>query len=215
MKLFFTTLLFASAISASSLKAQETPHDRMIPGRTIANAPLKSYPDSVAFDSLFSIYYQRLKPKIGVREQAELQFSAMSRSFAMSGIDSIQASKVAFNSLDTHAFYKLFHDAYRRNLNAKQLALLMQFSANADGEHILEVFSNLQSAPRDGNMYITRVLSANLLPLRQAARERMEKEQPPKNKDQRTPQRIPIPDMNQQNVNSTIVVGDSTLRKKK
>ena len=97
----------------------------------------------------------------------------------MQGIDSAEAAKVAFKNFDEKAFEKIYFDTYRRNLSAKEFKKYIEFIKTPEGKHIAEVWSNLQRVSSDANMYIARTINVNLTPIRQAAREKMEKEHPP------------------------------------
>ncbi len=152
----------------------------MKPGRTVAPTVPKSYPDSEEFVKLFKEFYPMIKPAKSVKEQADQYFQGMSRSFAMQGIDSAEAAKAAFKNLDNKAFEKLYFDIYRRNLSAKELKKYIAFIQTPEGKHIADVWTNLQRGSSDATMYIARTLNLNLTPIRQAAREKMEKEHPQK-----------------------------------
>lgn len=151
----------------------------MKPGRTVAPTVPKSYADSEEFVKLFKEFYPMIKPAKSVKEQADQYFQGMSRSFAMQGIDSAEAAKAAFKNLDNKAFEKLYFDIYRRNLSAKELKKYIAFIQTPEGKHIADVWTNLQRGSSDATMYIARTLNLNLTPIRQAAREKMEKEHPP------------------------------------
>ena len=177
MKLFiFALILFSCSIAFS----QEDPHPVIMPGRTIAPTTPKSYADSEEFTKLFKEFYPSIKPSKSVKEQAGQYFQSMSRSFAMQGIDSAEAAKAAFKNLDSKAFEKIFFDIYRRNLSAKELKKYIAFMETPEGKHIAEVWSNLQRGTSEATMYVARTLNLNLTPIRQAAREKMEKEHPQK-----------------------------------
>ena len=165
----------------------------MPPGRTIESDQAKSYPDSTEFDSLFKKFYPSIKPSLSVREQAEVDFKAISRSFKMQGIDSAEAAKAAYKNLDPKAFYKIYYDSYRRNLTAKELKKYMEFVATPEGKHITDVWGSLQRVLSDATTYVARTVNMNLTPIRQAAREKMEKEQPPRNPDKIRPPMKPLP----------------------
>ncbi len=171
-------LLFASLLFCSSLAFSQDQHPMMTPGRTIATEPPKSYADSAEFAKLFKELYPQIKPEKTLKEQSEQYFQSISRSFKMQGIDSAEAAKVAFKNIDDKGFEKVYFDNYRKNLSAKELKKYMEFIKTPEGKHISEVWSNLQRVSSDGNMYIARAINANLTPIRQAAREKMEKEHP-------------------------------------
>ena len=175
MKLFIFALIFFSCSIAFS---QEDPHPVIMSGRTIAPTTPKSYADSEEFTKLFKEFYPSIKPSKSVKEQADQYFQSMSRSFAMQGIDSAEAAKAAFKNLDSKAFEKIYFDIYRRNLSAKELKKYIAFMETPEGKHIAEVWSNLQRGTSEATMYVARTLNLNLTPIRQAAREKMEKEHP-------------------------------------
>ncbi len=155
----------------------------MKPGRTMAPIAPKSYADSEEFKKLFKEFYPIIKPAKSVKEQAAQYFQGISRSFAMQGIDSAEAAKAAFKNLDDQAFEKLYFDIYRRNLSAKELKIYNAFIKTPEGKHIAEVWTNLQRASSDATMYIARTLNLNLTPIRQAARDKMEKERSQKGEE--------------------------------
>jgi len=125
-----------------------------------------------------------------VHETAEQHFKAISRTFKMQGIDSAEAAKAAFKNIDDSAFYKIYFETFRRNLSAKELKKYVEFIKTPEGAHIAEVLPTLQRALPDANMYVARTINVNLTPIRQAAREKAEKEQPPK-KPQIKPRSVP------------------------
>jgi hypothetical protein len=174
--IIFASLFFCCSIAFS----QEDPHVAMAPGRTFAAVQQKTYTDSAEFAKLFAEFYPTIKPARTVKEQADQYYEALSKSFAMQGIDSAEAAKAAFKNLDPKAFEKLYFDTYRANLSAKELKKYIEFVKTPEGKHIAEVWSNLQRVSSETNMYVARILNLNLIPIRQAARERMEKEHPPK-----------------------------------
>jgi hypothetical protein len=178
MKYLFLLLFFF--LLTNSVFAQELRGDRPRPGRTFETSAPKSYPDSAEFIKIFKQLYPKIKPAQTVREFADQQFKAMSRTFKMQGIDSAEAAKAAFAGLDDSAFYKIYFDIFRRNLSAKELKKYIEFISTPEGQHIIEVIPDLQRALPDANMYVARTMNLNLTPIRQAAREKMEKEQPPK-----------------------------------
>ena len=100
MKYFITTFLLC--IGTNTFAQELHPEIMMQPGRTIESNQPKSYADSVQFDSLFKVFYEKNKPALSVHEQAQVQFSAISRTFKMQGIDSAEAAKAAFRNLDPH-----------------------------------------------------------------------------------------------------------------
>ena len=126
--------------------------------------------------------YPFIKPPKSVKEQAEQFFTSVSRSFKMQEIDSVQAAAVAFKGLDGKAAEKIYFDTYRRNLSAKELKKLKEFISTPEGKRIAEVWASLNRASVDVTSYITRTMSLNLTPLRQAAKEKYDKEHPPKPK---------------------------------
>jgi hypothetical protein len=161
------------------ISAQELRPEIMKPGRTVMPVEPKSYADSAEFVKLFNEHYPDIKPALSVRAQAEEDFRSVSRTFAMQGIDSAEAAKVAFKNLDENAFYKIYFETFRRNLSAQELKKYIDFVSTPEGKHIIEVLPTLQHVLSDANMYVIRTMNANLLPIRQAAREKMEKEHPP------------------------------------
>src|SRR5438105_1431445 len=172
----FRILALAVVFCCRMAAAQELHPEMMQPGRTLqTNAEPKHYADSAAFDSLFKKFYPDVKPAMSVHQSAEQTFKQISRTFAMQGIDSAEAAKAAFKGLDEKAFYKIYYDIFRRNLSAKELKKYAEFIRTPEGAHIAEVWSSLQSALPQANMYVARTVNSNLTPLRQAAREKMEK----------------------------------------
>ena len=159
----------------------------MKPGRTVESNQPKSYPDSAEFIKLFNQFYPSIKPALTVREQAESNFKAIARTFKMQGIDSAEAAKAAYKNLDDSAFYKIYFQTFRRNLSAKELKKYMEFVATPEGKHITEVWGSLQRVLSDANVYVARTVNTNLTPIRQAAREKMEKEHPQKRLDDDRP----------------------------
>ncbi len=176
---FFITFFTIGALCAQELR---TPPEVMHPGRTMQATPMKSYPDSAEFMKIFKQIYPKIKPAQSVRQFADQQFKAISRTFKMQGIDSAEAAKAAYVHLDDSAFYKIYFDIFRKNLTAKELKVYAAFLSTPEGEHIIEVIPDLQRALPDANMYVARTINLNLTPLRQAAREKMEKEHPPEQK---------------------------------
>lgn len=174
--IIFTSLFFCCSIAFS----QEDPHVAMVPGRTFAAVQQKTYTDSAEFAKLFAEFYPTIKPERSVKEQADLYYQSLSKSFAMQGIDSAEAAKAAFKNLDPKAFEKIYYDTYRANLSAKEFKKYIEFIKTPEGKHIAEVWPNLLRVSSESNMYVARILNLNLIPLRQAAREKMEKEHPPK-----------------------------------
>jgi hypothetical protein len=170
--------IFLSVFFCAGFVFSQDLHPPMAPGRTITTEPQKSYSDSAEFAKLFKEFYPVIKPAKSLKEQSEQYFQMLSRSFAMQGIDSAEAAKAAFKNLDEKAFEKIYFDTYRRNLSAKELKKYMEFIKTPEGKHIAEVWSNLQRCPADANMYMARTINVNLTPIRQAAREKMEKEHP-------------------------------------
>ena len=67
----------------------------------------------------------------------------------------------------------------------------MEFIQTPEGKHISEVWSSLQRASSDATMYIAKTINSNLTPLRQAAREKMEKEHPEKLIQRNPPLKLP------------------------
>ncbi len=163
----------------------------MVPGRTMDMNPPKSYADSEKFNALFKEFYPLVKPAKSVNEQADQYYQGISRTFKMQGIDSAEGAKAAFKNLDNKAFEKVYFDTYRRNLSAKELKKYMEFIQTPEGKHISEVWSNLQRATSDATMYIAKTMNTNLIPLRQAAREKMEKEHPEKFNQRGAPIKLP------------------------
>ncbi|MEP7236149.1 MAG: DUF2059 domain-containing protein [Ignavibacteriota bacterium] len=151
----------------------------MKPGRTMATAQPKQSPDSAEFVKVFKELYPFIKPEKSLKVQSDQYFLGISRSFKMQGIDSLEASKVAFKNLDAGAFEKMYFDVYRKNMSAKELRKYLEFVKTPEGQHILSVIPALQRAPADANMYIGRTINTNLGPMRQLAHEKMEKERPP------------------------------------
>jgi hypothetical protein len=170
--------IFISIFFFSGLAFSQDMHPMMTPGRTLNTEQTKSYPDSVEFVKVFKEFYPTIKPEKSLKEQSEQYFQNQARSFKMQGIDSAEAAKVAFKNLDEKAFEKIYFDTYRRNLSAKELKKYMEFIKTPEGKHIAEVWTNLQHVSSDANMYLSRTINMNLTPIRQAAREKMEKEHP-------------------------------------
>ena len=181
--LIFLSLLFCCNIGFS----QEDVHPVLKPGRTLRPGQPKSYADSEDFAKLFKEFYPMVKPEKTVKDQADQYFQNISRSFKMQGIDSGEAAKAAFKNLDDKAFEKIYFDTYRRYLSAKELKKYMAFLETSEGKHIAEVWSNLQRVSSESQMYVAKTLNLNLTPIRQAARDKMEKEHPPKKVDQDRP----------------------------
>ena len=171
-------IIFAFVLFCSGSAFSQDMHPPIPPGRTINTEPPKSYTDSVEFAKMFKEFYPSVKPAKSLKEQSEQYFQTLSRSFKMQGLDSAEAAKSAFKNLDEKAFEKIYFDTYRRNLSAKELKKYMEFIKTPEGKHIAEVWTNLQRVSSDANMYLARTININLTPIRQAAREKMEKEHP-------------------------------------
>jgi hypothetical protein len=178
---YIISLFLVFCLASHDSFAQELRHEIVQPGRSIESNKPKSYPDSVEFNKLFNELYPTIKPALSVHETAEAHFKALSRTFKMTGIDSAEAAKVAFKNLDENSFRKIYYDTYRKNLSAKELKTYMEFIKTPEGGHIAEVWGSLQGVLLNANSYVTHTININLTPLRQEARERMEKEQPPNN----------------------------------
>ena len=157
--------------------------DRMDP----MSKPAKSYEDSAEFAKVFKEFYPLVAPKQSVKEAAEQQFARMSRGFKQQGIDSAEAYKAAMKGLDLDANQKIYFTVYRENMSAKELKAYMAFMKTAEGKHIIEVLPQLQRASGESGNYAQRTIMTNLRPLQQAAREKMMKENPPKEGDRNPP----------------------------
>lgn len=178
MKNIFYISAFLVLVSSSSAFSQEQ-IPPMMPGRSLEMAPVKSYTDSEEFAKAFKEFYPLVKPANSVKEEAEKYYQNISRAFQMQGIDSAEGAKAAFKGLDDNAFEKVYFDTYRRNLSAKELKKYTEFIKTPEGKHIAEVWPNLQRTSSETMMYIAKTINLNLNPLRQAGREKMEKEHPP------------------------------------
>lgn len=178
--IFYTSAFLLLVISSSAFsqdQIQQIP--AMVPGRTLDMAPVKSYTDSEEFAKAFEEFYPLVKPAKSVREEAEKYYQNISRAFKMQGIDSAEGAKVAFKGLEDNAFEKVYFDMYRRNLSAKELKKYTEFIKTPEGKHITEVWPNLQRTSSETMMYVAKTVNLNLTPLREAGREKMEKEHPP------------------------------------
>ena len=183
-------LLICSAVSYSQIPPPPIVPG-MMPGRTMDNPPLaESYADSAEFAKIFSEYYQTIKPAKSVKEDMEQYFQNMSRAFAMQGIDSAEAAKAAFANIDENAYEKIYFDTYRRNLSAQELKKYMEFIKTPEGKHISEILPNLQRPAMESMMYVQKTINMNLIPVRQAAREKFEKEHPPQKGAPGSPQMV-------------------------
>jgi len=151
----------------------------------------KNYPDSAEFAKAFKEYYAVNKPEKTLKQQAEQYFHSLSRGFAMQGIDSTEAAKVAFKNLDDKALEKIYFDTYRRNLTAKELKKFAEFIKTPEGKHIADVWQNLQRVTTESSMYIARTINLNLTPIRQASHEKMEKERPPQKRKTESQDKLP------------------------
>ena len=174
--IIFASIFFFCSVAFS----QPETHPVMVPGRTMAPPPVKSYTDSEEFAKLFKEFYPVIKPAKSVREQSDQYFQNMSRSFSMQGIDSAQAASAAFKNLDDKAFEKIYFDIYRKNLSAKELKKYIAFIETPEGKHIADIWTNLQRGPSETMMYVARTLNLNLTSIRQTARDKMDKEHPQK-----------------------------------
>ena len=179
MKLAFLALTLILLFRGACF-SQELRTDVMKPGRTMETSQPKSFADSAEFIKIFKELYPKIKPSLSVHETAEQHFKAISRTFKAQGIDSAEAAKAAFKNLDDSGFYKIYFETYRRNLSAKELKKYVEFINTPEGEHIIQVLPSLQRTLPDANTYVARTINVNLTPIRQAAREKAEKEQPPK-----------------------------------
>lgn len=186
----FFLFCFTSAFS-QPLPAGSTP-PIMVPGRSIEPPPAQSYADSEDFVKAFQEFYPLVKTTKSVKEEAEKYFQNISRTFKMQGIDSAEAAKVALKGLEEDAFEKIYFDTYRRNMSAKELKKYTEFIRTPEGNHIVEIWPNLQRAPSETVMYIARAINLNLNPIRQAAMEKMQKEHPPQ-KNAMSPGAVMIP----------------------
>src|SRR5207244_963433 len=74
---------------------------------------------------------------------------------------------------------------------AKELKKYMEFIKTPEGKHISKVWAELDRATIDANSYISRTININLTPVRQAAREKWEKEHPQQHLGQAAPVMIP------------------------
>jgi len=195
--------LFILAFSAPAFSQEDKP-PVLRPGRTLESNVPKSYTDSAEFLKLFNDFYPTIKPSLTVREQAEVDFKAIARTFKMQGIDSAEAAKAAYKNLDDSAFYKIYFQTYRKNLSAKELKKYREFISTPEGKHITEVWGSLQRVLSDANVYVARTVNTNLTPIRQAAREKMEKEQPPRKPGQgMAPPKLQSPNRDVQDANKS------------
>jgi hypothetical protein len=186
MKSFIFTFVFFLLACYNSPKAQEMRRE-MTPGRTLESNQPKSYPDSAEFAKLFKELYPSIKSSKSIHELANQYYKSVARGFKMQGMDSLEASKIALKNLDENGIEKVYFETYRRNLSAKELKKYIEFIKTPEGKHIAEVWPNLQRASSEANAYVTRTINTNLVPLRHAAREKMDKEHPKNQKRSMTP----------------------------
>jgi len=151
------------------------------PGRTVTPATESTTPlkDSVEFTKVFKEFYPLVAPAKPVRVEAQEYFARISKAFKMQGIDSAKAAEVAFTNLDTNAHYKTYFDVYSHNLTTKELKKYLEFLKTTEGRKVMAVFPQLQRASSDAMNYVSRTVNTNLTPLRQEARQKMLKENPP------------------------------------
>lgn len=193
--LFF--ILFLSSFSVLHAQPEVMPQsvkqtppnspNQMAPPPAAMSKPPKSYDDSAEFAKVFKEFYPMVAPKQSMKEAVEQLFSRMSRSFNQQGIDSAEAYTAAMHGLDMNANEKIYFTVYRESLSAKELKVYMAFMKTPEGKHIIEVIPQLQRAASESGNYAQRTIMTNLRPLQQAAREKMIKENPPKEGDKNPP----------------------------
>ena len=135
--------------------------------------------DSAEFTKVFKEFYPIVAPPKTVRTEAQEYFTRISKSFKMQGLDSGKAAAVAFTGLDTNSYYKTYYDVYSHNLTTKELKKYLEFLKTPEGKKVMAVLPQLQRASSDAANYVARTINTNLAPLRQEARQKMLKENPP------------------------------------
>lgn len=150
-------------------------------GRSVAPAAESSntMKDSVEFSKVFKEFYPIIAPAKTVRAEAQEYFMRISKSFKMQGLDSAKAAAVAFTNLDTTSYYKTYYDVYSHNLTTKELKKYLEFLKTPEGKKVMAVLPQLQRASSDAANYVPRTINTNIAPLRQEARQKMLKENPP------------------------------------
>jgi hypothetical protein len=182
MKLLILSYLCLGLAGSAFSQNKTTPTPK--PGRSIAPTPVSSsasapMKDSVEFTKVFKEFYPFVAPAKPALIEAHEYFARISKTFKMQGIDSAKAAEVAFTNLDTNAHYKTYYDVYSHNLTTKELKKYLEFLKTPEGKKVMAVLPQLQRASSDATNYVSRTVNTNLTPIRQEARQKMMKENPP------------------------------------